>query len=556
TAAGYSFGDRALTALDWNNAPDPRPDYYRYLPSYYGMDPYQQQQLENLWRNDENTRQINWQNIYNANRFSYESVQNAFGIPNFSWTGRRARYIIEERVTNTKRLNLNSVLNSKLNDMVDVAFGASYQTQNNNYYKKVDDLLGAEFYVDVNQFAQRDFPDNNTAAQNDLENPNRILFEGDRFGYDYNMHINRMAAWGQGVFKFSKVDFFLAAELSNTEFWRVGNVRNGLFPNNSYGKSDVNDFLNYQLKGGITYKVNGRNYLYVNGATLTRAPFFENAYISPRTRDVAQDDMVSEKVNNVEGGYIHNSPRMKVRLSGYYTTFEDQLNVLSFYHDEYQNFVNYALSNIDKIHYGGEFGFEGKITPTWTVNAAAAVGRYFFNSRQNAIITLDNDASVLNSETIYSQNFRIASTPQEAYSLGFTYRSPNFWFASITGNYFDQMWLDFNPIRRTYAATQDVPYKSDKWNAIIDQTQWEAQYTVDFFAGYSWRLPRKYNINKKPVYLVFNAGVNNLTNNKDIITGGYEQLRFDFENRDVNKFPPKVYYAYGLNYFLGATIRF
>ena len=556
TAAGYSFGDRGLTALDWNNAPDPRPDYYRYLPSYYSNDPYQQQQVQNLWQNNESARQINWDNIYNANRNSNETVKNAFGIPGLNWSGKRARYILEERITNTKRLNLNSVLNSKLNEMVDVSFGASYQLQNNNYFKKVNDLLGAEFYVDVNQFAQRDFPDNVNAAQNDLENPNRILFEGDRFGYDYNMHINRMAAWGQGVFKFSKVDFFLAAELSNTKFWRVGNVRNGLFPNNSYGRSDVNNFTNYQAKAGITYKINGRNYIYANGASLTRAPFFENAYISPRTRDVAQSDMVSEKVLNAEAGYIHNSPKLKIRLSGYYTTFDDQLNVLSFYHDEYQNFVNYALSNIDKVHFGGEFGFESRLTTALSLNGAAAVGRYFYDSRQNAIITLDNDASVVTSETIYSQNFRIASTPQEAYSLGLTYRSPDFWFVSLTGNYFDQMWLDFNPIRRTYSATQDVPYKSDQWNAIIDQTKWKAQYTVDFFAGYSWKLPGQYNIDNKPVYVVFNAGVNNLTNNKDIITGGYEQLRFDFENRNVNKFPPKVYYAYGLNYFLSATIRF
>jgi hypothetical protein len=33
TAAAYSFGNRSVTALDWYNAADPRPDYYRYLPS-------------------------------------------------------------------------------------------------------------------------------------------------------------------------------------------------------------------------------------------------------------------------------------------------------------------------------------------------------------------------------------------------------------------------------------------------------------------------------------------------------------------------------------------
>jgi hypothetical protein len=58
------------------------------------------------------------------------------------------------------------------------------------------------------------------------------------------------------------------------------------------------------------------------------------------------------------------------------------------------------------------------------------------------------------------------------------------------------------------------------------------------------------------MFLALNAGVNNILNNKSIITGGFEQLRFDVENKDVNKFPPRLFYAFGLNYFLSATIRF
>jgi hypothetical protein len=57
------------------------------------------------------------------------------------------------------------------------------------------------------------------------------------------------------------------------------------------------------------------------------------------------------------------------------------------------------------------------------------------------------------------------------------------------------------------------------------------------------------------------VGVNNLLNNKDIITGGYEQLRYDAQASAsdpilVNKFPPKFFYAYGLNYFASVTLRF
>ncbi len=117
------------------------------------------------------------------------------------------------------------------------------------------------------------------------------------------------------------------------------------------------------------------------------------------------------------------------------------------------------------------------------------------------------------------------------------------------------MWLDFNPLRRTYAAVEGVPYKGDLYNSILAQQQLKAQYTVDFFAGYSYKLPRS-SMFKHNAFLVFNAGVNNILNNQNLITGGYEQLRFDFADKNINKFPPKLFYAYGINYFTSITLRF
>ncbi len=558
TAFGYSFGNRSTTALDWYNSADPRPDYYRYLPSYYRAngDTLQADQMETAMRNDINLRQINWAKLYLANKSNTETITNVNGIAGNNVTGHRSHYIIEERVINTQRFNYNTVLNARAGEHADLTFGAAYQWQKNKYYKKVNDLLGGDFYVDLNQFAERDFPLNPNANQNNLLSPNRILKVGDKFGYDYDMYMNRAAAWGQGVFKFNKVDLFAAAELSHTQFFRDGHTVNGLFPDNSFGITKKNNFTNYSLKAGITYKLNGRNYFYLNGAYLTKAPYFDNIYISPRTRDFQQENPQSSIVQSAEAGYVLNSPNLKIRLTGYYTTFQHEYNVISFYHDDYRNFVNYALSNIDKVHFGGEFGFEAKIIGGLSINGAASVGRYYYDSRQQADITLDNSYAPLGSETVFNNNYRVASTPQEAYSFGLNYRSPKFWYVSLTGNYFDQMWLDFNPIRRTQSAVDGLEYKSDLWNSILQQTQWDPQYTVDFFGGYSWKLPGKMEINHKSTFLVFNLGVNNILDNKDIITGGYEQLRFDFENRDINKFPPKVYYAYGLNFFASATLRF
>ena len=559
TSASYSLGDRSYSSIDWFNAPDPRPDYYRYMPSYYSSNPVLQEQIAQNLMNNEAARQINWDNLYNINRENAAVVYNANGIEGNTVTGNRSYYILGEKVTNSKRINFNTVLNARLSNHIDLTAGESYQYSKNNYFERIADLLGGSFWVDINQFAQRDFPTNANAYQNDLSHPNRIVKVGDKYGYNYNININKAAIWSQFVFKFPHVDFFFAGEGSQTIFKRIGNVKNGLFPDNSYGVSAPNVFYNYAVKGGVTYKLNGRNYFYVSGALLTRAPYYEDAYISPRTRDVLQDSLRSEYVQTVEAGYLLNAPKLKIHLIGYYTLMQHGFNVLTFYHDDYHTFGNYALSNIDKLYFGGEFGFEANVARNLTISGAAAVGRYYYNNRQKAITTVDNTNEILNTETVYSKNYRIPSTPQEAYSFTISYRSPKFWFVSLTGNYFDQMWLDFNPVRLTELATQNLDPKSQQYADVIAQERLPSQYTLDAFAGYSWKIPHAYigsGFHKKPLYLSMYAGVNNILNNQDMISGGYEQLRFDFSTGDVGKFPSKYYYAYGINYFASIALHF
>ena len=555
TAASYSTGKRSTTGLDWYNAPDPRPDYYRYLPSYED-DPIVKQQILNAFKNDVNKRQINWDALYNANYTNRETIKDANGIVGNSITGNRSVYIVEERITHTDRINFNTVLNTSINKNIDLTAGLTYESQKNNYYKKVNDLLGGGFYVDINQFAQRDFGSDPIAVQNDANHPNRILGVGDKFGYNYDINIQKTSEWVQADVKLKKVEFFISGEHSYTNFWRVGNVRNGLFPTNSYGKSKEQHFYNYAFKGGLSYKFTQGNYIYANAAYVTRAPFFENAYLSPRTRDDIQDNLKSEQIQSFEAGYVLIAPTVKFRATGYYTQINNQVNVLTFYNDQVRNFVNYAISNIGKQHMGVELGAEVIVYKGLTVNAAAAIGRYRYNTRQNATVTIDNSSQVVSSNnTIYSKNFNVP-TPQEAYTVGLNYRSRKYWYVNVNFNYFDQMWLDFNPLRRTSAAVEGLDPTSAQWHSIIDQTRLKAQYTLDAFAGYSWLMNNRFRGLKKRTFMLFNVGVNNILNNTNIVSGGYEQLRFDFQNKDVNKFPSKQFYAYGLNYFASIGIRF
>ena len=555
TAASYSLGNRSTTGLDWYNAADPRPDYYRYLPSYE-TDPVRKQMILDALKNDVNKRQINWDALYNANYANRETIKDANGIIGNTVTGNRSVYIVEERVIHTNRFNFNTVLNTAINKHIDLTAGLTFESQKNNYYKKVDDLLGGAFYVDINQFAQRDYGSDPIAVQNDVNHPNRILDVGDKFGYNYDINIQKTSEWVQTNVKFKKLDFFISGEHSYTNFWRTGHVRNGLFPDNSYGKSKEQHFYNYAFKAGLTYKFTQGNYFFVNAAYVTKAPFFENAYLSPRTRDLVQDDLRSEQISSAEAGYVLIAPTVKFRATGYYTVFKNQVNVLTFYNDEVRNFVNYAVSNIGKEHMGVELGAEVIVYKGLTVNAAAAIGRYRYNTRQKAAITIDNSSELISKNNIiYSNNFNVP-TPQEAYTIGLNYRSRQYWYVNVNFNYFDQMWLDFNPLRRTYTAVEGLDPNSAQWHSIVDQTRLKAQYTLDAFAGYSWLMNNRFRGLKKRTFMLFNVGVNNILNNTNIVSGGYEQLRYDFQNKDVNKFPSKSFYAYGLNFFASVGIRF
>ena len=551
TSIGYISGKRSDTGLDWYKAADPRPDYYRYLPSYQTDTSLGALLKETILAN-KNLLQVNWHHLYEVNRNSHAAIADVDGIPGNNMLGKRAHYIVEERISALRRFAINSVYHSLVSDGISFAGGISFQLQTTHQYKKVNDLLGADFYVDWNQFAERDFPDNTIAIQNDLHRPNRLLFRGDIFGYDYRVHTLVTKSWAQVAVSRRKVDYFISGEIAYTNYCREGRVTNGLFPDNSFGRSALNEFTGYAAKAGITYKINGRKYLFLHSGYFVKAPLFDNVFISPKTSDHRQEAIRAEKIFSLESGYTWNAPAVKLRMSGYLTLFSDRMNISSFYHDAYGNFVNYALSGIDKIHFGFESGADIRLSEKLSFSVAVAAGRYYYSNRQQLTVTADNNASVIDRGLIYIKNFRVGGTPQEAYGAGIHYQAGGF-YCNLSASYFRQQWLDFNPMRRTYDALQGVSPATDQWRSITAQMLLPEQYSMDLSAGSSIKV--KLFSAKHRQLLLLNASIYNLLNNQQIISGGYEQLRFDAATKNIARFPPKFFYAMGLNFSFSLNLR-
>lgn len=567
----YQFGKVGNTNIDYQNADSPDPIYYRKMPSYFSS-LYAKDQGEFSgaftpdYENAEKSRetflsnsQIDWNAMYLANQKpgtnGYEPAQ--------------SHYVLYEDRTDDKTFAANSNLNTQITPNISFDGGIAYQNLKSHNFQYLLDLLGGKYFDDIDPFYKGD------QAQSDLQKPNRQVKAGDIYGYNYNFLSNVINAFTQFKFSYNKTEFYLAQSYSMSNYQREGLYQNGLYPTTSLGKSDKVNFENFGFKGGFTYKISGRQWLFFNGAHLTRAPSLRNTFSNSRLNNNIVNGIESENISSAEANYVYSSPKLKLRLTAYYTLIKNTSKTSFFYaegifdngagYDPTDAFVSQTLTKLDKKNTGAELSFEYQITSTLKTTLSAAYGNYIYNSNPNVSITNDANAVKEGAQTTfdfgkaYLKNYRQAGTPQNAFSLGLEYRDPKFWWIGTNINYLTDNYIDVSPISRTSQfyinPANGFPFPeatSERGNELLKQEKFDPITLLNINGGKSWRIYKK--------YIGLFASVNNVLNSV-YKTGGFEQPRnanFRALNQDVSSgtasFGPKYYYGYGRTYFLNLTI--
>lgn len=271
-AVGYHYAWYSNSALTFYNAPDPRPDYYRNLPSFlydnqfdaqgqlivkdnsgmmnplgnvnpdgslaeltydghvvgHSMDMATYKTLTDLWKSRDNkTTQIDWDGLYAANQ------ANNIADPNGS-----ASYMQERRHNDLQESIINfNYTNSKFNHLK-ITAGLDAKYAQGIHYKTVDDLLGGNQWIDVDPFAERDIKELATVIgltqagvenvkQNDIFHHNKAMREGDRFGYNYYMNMIQANVWAQNEWTFNEFDVYYAVKFAYSSMQRATTMVNG-----------------------------------------------------------------------------------------------------------------------------------------------------------------------------------------------------------------------------------------------------------------------------------------------------------------------------------------
>ena len=560
TNVSYQFGQIGNSRLDFQSAPNPDPTYYRNLPSYHTTNFNGNVYAPNNTLAEANrvsflaNPQLNWRSLYEANNNTLSAG---------------SRYVLYEDRNDEKTFNANTILASQLSSNIFLNAGASYINTKSSNFKNLLDLLGGNFFNDFNPFGV--FINQN---QNDLNNPNRQVVVGDKYGYNYNLTSSKLEAFTQFKFNFKKVDFYMAQAFSQSSYEREGLYKNGYYPTTSFGKSEVKTFDNFAFKGGFTYKISGKHFIDINGLYMSKAPNAKDVFANTRLNNNITPNLTNEAISSADISYVVRTPKFKARLSGYFNEINNSTEVSFYYADAVQTtiivngqaqdsrapgFVSEIVTGQNRRNRGGELGMEYQLTSTLKVTGVAAYGDYVYTNNPNLRTTNDANGITFNYREAKLAGYKVPGLPQQAYSLGMEYRDPKFWWIGANINYLSNNYVDIAPITRTdfFKNQSDatvIAYDQTLADQYLQQEKFNPFYLLNLVGGKSWRI--------KGNTLGLFANINNVLD-ATYKTGGFESARnstfselYQDNQGPTRNFGSRYFYGYGRTFMVNVYLNF
>ena len=542
------------SALRYNNGTNPAADYYSLMPSYnYNVwDPEDtanrsesnaqawQASVDYLTASKAN-RQINWDRLYFANRAA-------------SAQGMDAMYFLQAYHDDQLTVNLASTLRKQISNNKVFSSGLILSTNKGMHYQTLEDKLGATTFRNVNTYLVGTYLESDPRAQYDVNNPNKEVNVGDRFAYDYNIYAKKAGLWATYAENFGLLHYSLSGRIGYNTLQREGKMRNGLAIENSYGRSELAEFLDGGVKFGSSLNL-GRGHAISLGLGWERkAPVARVAFSAPQINNNFALGLKSEKIFSAELGYQLETTWLHANISAYYSHLGDVAEYSMYYDDAENSFTYASITGIKKQFYGLEAGLNFKINTVFNVKLLGTISEAKYDNDANIVYMRSQDG-VYKQDMLLNKGMREGGTPLTAASIDLGYRKSG-WFVDLIGNYYDRIYLFYTPVTRYKNENITTDNAGNEVLNRYDQAKGHGGFMLDASISKNIYL-------KRHGQLRFNLMLNNLLNTDNIVTGGMEQNRkdrrsVDEEDMRAYKFQlnPKKFYANGLNGMFMITYLF
>ena len=418
--------------------------------------------------------------------------------------------VLRYSVSNYVKANMNehswygalSTYNKKFNEKWNLAGGVDLRTYKGSHYRKIIDLLGADYIIARTSINYND--------------PNLVKREGDIIDFSNDAFIRWGGLFGQVEYQDDKFSAFLSVSAATTGYMRVDHFRPKVFNVNGVdipvGYSYVNgvtlapkDTLvggqtltsnmrgsKFQstgwyyrptatIKAGVKYNLTRDLAVFLNSGYLNKAPLFSQIYTNANERFNAIEN---EVISSFENGWNYKSKKFSFNVNLYYTTWKNKpygggLQVPNPQDPNTNITVN--IRGMNARHQGAELDFAFKINDQLTFEGLASFGDWIWTSSDTIYIFDDagnpvpEEASKPNGPQLFvtydANGVHVSDAAQSQLGAMLRYEWKNGAYVKTRYTWFD----------RYYAAMN--PFKLSGENAGRESWKIPAYGTLEFHAG-------------------------------------------------------------------------
>ncbi|MFI3285959.1 MAG: hypothetical protein R3Y08_04825 [Rikenellaceae bacterium] len=505
------YSQQATSALGWYNAPTPIPDYYSKLPSALPEGEIRDYVSE-IWRtNDVSHTQINWDELVRLNSIALDG---------------NALYLLEDRVSQRFDYQLSALIHTEVGERLTLLYGVERLVENDRNFKQINDLLGADHFVDYDQFLGDNY-NKTLPLQNNLLSPDNTVLQGESFGYDYSIDNSLLNALLRLNLRTSQLDISFEGEVGRQSLYRLGHFEKERFEGAaSLGKSTVVEYAPYNIRLSVGHALSPLCYIALKALSCRLSLNSSSVFINETASNYLVPTISGERINSLSLSFRFNKPSFTLYGELYALSSRNGTSLYWLYDDLSQTMCRGFVSEIGYSSYGVELTADLRLHHDLRFGVTLAAGRYLYDKEPYVELFDDYDLTTISSPTrSLMSGLTLGNSPQIATTANIAYFGLNKYIFNLSSSYAALRYVQPSIIRRSERLLSQAFISPESQDAALSQERLGDIFDVEISVMRFFWFDRGGRLSVR-------LSVDNLLGNRDRVDYARESNRISLQSVD------------------------
>jgi hypothetical protein len=326
--------------------------------------------------------------------------------------------------------------------------GVHYRYFNSFLREEIIDLLGGDFFIEDYSW-----------AVDGVAGRQQIKTRGDLIKVNNNSIVHFVNAYAQLLYNSSKVNAYFSVNGNNNWYQRLDRYN---YVNNQKSEQIVKP--GFDVRAGISFLPGIRHSLFVNGAIISKAPYFK--FVFGNWTNVPVQNLENETVQTIELGYRFENTRFEAKINTYYTLW----NNVSLLSNEYVQLENNTqtramVNGLNAIHKGIEGRLRYALSSRFQVGGFFSFGNYKWQNNVEARLFNDNNV-VVDTVNVFARGLFVGGTAQQQLGIFTNFRLFQFFNIRVEWMYYNNLYANFDPTSRSNPDDHLQAFRIPSYNLL------------------------------------------------------------------------------------------